>query len=95
MVYTSKNSIGFTMKIQTSIRVEDEFYKEAKIVFKKVGLTFGDAVNLFLSRVAIEQGLPFNITTIPNKQNNDFIEAQESSMNATWDNQEDKAWDEL
>ncbi len=28
------------MKIQTSIRVEDKFYKEAKVVFKKVGLTF-------------------------------------------------------
>jgi len=49
------------MKIQTSVRVEEEFYQEAKKVFKKVGLTFGDAVNLFLSKVSMEQGLPFSL----------------------------------
>ena len=83
------------MKIQTSIRVEDEFYKEAKIVFKKVGLTFGDAVNLFLSKVALEKGIPFSITTVPKNSDNEFINAQELSMLKTWDNDEDKAWDEL
>ncbi len=84
------------MKIQTSIRVEDEFYKEAKVVFKKVGLTFGDAVNLFLSRVAMEKGIPFSITTIPkNRDDDNLIKAQELSMSKTWDNDEDKAWDEL
>jgi len=83
------------MKIQTSIRVEDEFYQEAKVVFKKVGLSFGDAVNLFLSRVAMEKGIPFNITTIPNNRDDDFIKVQESSMSKAWDNDKDKAWDEL
>lgn len=83
------------MKIQTSIRVEDEFYKEAKVVFKKVGLTFGDAVNLFLSKVAIEKGIPFSITTLPENRDDDLIKAQEISMSRTWDNDEDKAWDEL
>ena len=83
------------MKIQTSIRVEDEFYKEAKIVFKKVGLTFGDAVNLFLSKVAIEKGIPFKITTIDKSGDNDLMKIQELSMSKTWDNDEDKAWDEL
>ena len=84
------------MKIQTSIRVEDEFYQEAKIVFKKVGLTFGDAVNLFLSKVAMEKGIPFSITTIQkNKEDDDLMKGQELSMSKTWDNDEDKAWDEL
>jgi len=83
------------MKIQTSIRVEDEFYKEAKIVFKKVGLTFGDAVNLFLSKVAMEKGIPFSITTIKNNKDDDLMKAQELSMSKTWDNDVDKAWDEL
>ena len=83
------------MKIQTSIRVEDEFYKEAKVVFKKVGLTFGDAVNLFLSKVSIEQGIPFSISTKPETSDNNFMQTQESSMASTWDNDEDKAWDEL
>lgn len=84
------------MKIQTSIRVEDKFYKEAKVVFKKVGLTFGDAVNLFLSKVAMEKGIPFTITTIQkNTDDDDFMKAQELSMSRTWDNDKDKAWDEL
>ena len=83
------------MKIQTSIRVEDEFYKEAKVVFKKVGLTFGDAVNLFLSKVSIEQGIPFSISAKPKTSDNDFIQAQESSIASTWDNDDDKAWDDL
>ncbi len=84
------------MKIQTSVRVEDEFYKEAKVVFKKFGLSFGDAVNIFLSKVAMEQAIPFSIN-LPKKDKEDdiFLKAQETSMSKTWDNAEDKAWDEL
>lgn len=84
------------MKIQTSVRVEDEFYQEAKKVFKKVGLTFGDAVNLFLSKVSMEQGIPFSINiSKKNLQSNELIELQEKSMSSTWDNEIDEAWDEL
>lgn len=50
------------MKIQTSIRVEDTFYKEAKDVFTKFGLTFGDAVNIFLAKVAMEKSIPFDLS---------------------------------
>lgn len=50
------------MKIQTSVRVEDVFYNEAKEVFQRFGLTFGDAVNIFLAKVAMEQGIPFDLT---------------------------------
>ena len=84
------------MKIQTSVRVEDEFYQEAKKVFKKVGLTFGDAVNLFLSKVSMEQGIPFNVN-IPKKvlEDNALMKLQEKSMSSTWDNEMDEAWDDL
>jgi len=46
------------MKIQTSVRVEDVFYNEAKEVFQRFGLSFGDAVNIFLAKVAMEKGIP-------------------------------------
>ena len=36
------------MKIQTSVRVEDIFYNEAKEVFQRFGLSFGDAVYVFI-----------------------------------------------
>ncbi len=87
------------MKIQTSVRVEDEFYKEATKVFKRFGLTFGDAVNLFLSKVSMEQAIPFALSIPQLKQaknlEDDFIQLQESSMKKSWDNEKDKAWDEL
>ena len=50
------------MKIQTSVRVEDVLYKEAKNVFTKFGLSFGDAVNIFLAKVAMEQSIPFDLS---------------------------------
>ena len=50
------------MKIQTSVRVEDVLYKEAKNVFTKFGLSFGDAVNIFLAKVAMEKSIPFDLS---------------------------------
>jgi len=50
------------MKIQTSVREEDVFYNEAKEVFQRFGLSFGDAVNIFLAKVAMEKGIPFDLT---------------------------------
>lgn len=50
------------MKIQTSVRVEDTFYKEAKNVFDEYGLSFGDAVNIFLAKVAMEKKIPFDLS---------------------------------
>ena len=78
------------MKIQTSVRVEDEFYNEAKIVFNKFGLTFGDAVNLFLSKVSMEQAIPFDIS-LPEKDKKQNI--SHKSFEKIWDNEEDSAYD--
>lgn len=50
------------MKIQTSVRVEDNLYNEAKDVFSKFGLSFGDAVNIFLAKVAMEKAIPFDLS---------------------------------
>ncbi len=50
------------MKIQKSVRVENALYNEAKEVFSKFGLTFGDAVNIFLAKVSMEQAIPFELS---------------------------------
>ncbi|MFA6138416.1 MAG: type II toxin-antitoxin system RelB/DinJ family antitoxin [Sulfurimonas sp.] len=55
------------MKIQTSVRVDDMFYNEAKEVFQKFGLSFGDAVNIFLAKVSIEKAIPFELS-IPSQE---------------------------
>ncbi|HED37906.1 MAG TPA: type II toxin-antitoxin system RelB/DinJ family antitoxin [Ignavibacteria bacterium] len=62
MVYIKLNNHRNNMKIQTSVRVEDTFYKEAKNIFAKFGLSFGDAVNLFLAKVAMEKAIPFELS---------------------------------
>ncbi len=67
------------MKIQTSVRVDDNLYKEARNIFTKFGLTFGDAVNIFLAKVAMEKAIPFDLSLpsgelaerIKNLDNND------------------------
>jgi DNA-damage-inducible protein J len=55
------------MKIQTSVRVENTLYNEAKNVFSEFGLTFGDAVNIFLAKVAMEKAIPFELS-LPSKE---------------------------
>ena len=41
------------MKLQTSVRVDETFYNDSKKVFDAFGLSFGDAVNMFLAKVAM------------------------------------------
>lgn len=55
------------MKMQTSVRVDDVFYHDAKEVFAKFGLSFGDAVNIFLAKVSMEQAIPFDLS-LPSKE---------------------------
>ncbi len=55
------------MKMQTSVRVDDVFYNEAKEVFSRFGLSFGDAVNLFLAKVSMEKKFPFELSLPSNE----------------------------
>ena len=48
-------------KVQTSLRLEEETFTEAKIILKSLGLNFTEAVNIFASMVVQERGLPFSV----------------------------------
>jgi len=48
-------------KVQTSLRLEEETFNEAKEILKSLGMNFTEAVNVFASMVVQEQGLPFNV----------------------------------
>jgi DNA-damage-inducible protein J len=52
---------------QTSIRVDPKAWEEAKTIFKEYGLTASDAINVFLNKVRLEGGLPFEIK-VPSKR---------------------------
>lgn len=53
------------MKMQTSIRVDDKFYKESKEVFSKMGLTFAEGINIFLAKVSTDKKIPFELSSEP------------------------------
>jgi DNA-damage-inducible protein J len=85
---------GVEMKIQTSVRVEEEFYKEAKEVFEKFGLSFADAVNLFLAKVAMERGIPFELK-LPSKELEDRVKNIKNNQNVEIYESSDKLFDDL
>lgn len=52
---------------QTSIKVDPVAWESAKAVFKEYNMTLSDAINIFLNKVRLEQGMPFDIK-VPSKQ---------------------------
>ena len=67
------------MKIQISVRVDETFYSDSKKIFDAFGLSFGDAVNLFLAKVAMEKKIPFELG-LPS---DDLIQRAENLKNET------------
>ena len=72
------------MKIQTSVRVEDIFYNEAKEIFSRFGLSFGDAVNIFLAKVTMEKGIPFDLTLPSDELKNRLINIERDINTQTY-----------
>ena len=65
MVYNRQKGIIMS-KVQTSLRLEEETFNEAKQILKSLGMNFTEAVNVFASMVVQERGLPFDVK-LPNK----------------------------
>ncbi len=54
------------MRQTTSIKLDPTVKQEAQEIFAQLGLTLGEAVNLFLNQVRLKRGIPFEIK-IPNE----------------------------
>ncbi len=77
------------MKRQTSVRIDNEFYNSSKEVFDALGLSLGDAVNLFLAVVSIEKKIPFELA-LPSEDVKKRIENLENDINTeTYNTAED------
>jgi len=50
-------------KVQTSLRLEEETFNEAKEILKSLGMNFTEAVNVFAALVVQEKGLPFDVVS--------------------------------
>jgi DNA-damage-inducible protein J len=55
-----------SIKETTSIKLDKQAKEEARLIFKELGITMGDAFNMFLSQVNLHKGIPFEIK-IPNE----------------------------
>jgi len=55
------------MKTQTTIRVDQNNYTQAKAILKYLGLSYSQAINMFNSMIVFTRGLPFEIK-IPNDE---------------------------
>lgn len=65
------------MKETTSIKLDKEAKERAKKIFKELGISMGDAFNMFLHQVNLHKGIPFDIK-IPNDKTKTIIgEARE------------------
>jgi DNA-damage-inducible protein J len=61
-----------SIKETTSIKLDKEAKERAKLIFKELGITMGDAFNMFLSQVNLHKGIPFEVK-IPNSTTKQVI----------------------
>ncbi len=64
-------------KVQTSLRLDEDKFAEAKEILKSLGLNFTEAVNIFTSMVVANKGLPFDVK-LPTKEFKNSIEELEN-----------------
>jgi len=53
------------MKTQTTIRVEETSYQQAKKILSQLGLNYSQAISIFNNMIVLNKGLPFELK-IPN-----------------------------
>ncbi len=73
------------MKTQTTIRVDEENYFEAKDILKKLGLSYSQAISVFNNMIVLNNGLPFDVK-IPTKETLKAINELEEKKGKTHNN---------
>ena len=69
------------MKTQTTIRVDESSYTQAKEILSVLGLSYSQAINIFNNMVVCTRGLPFAVK-IPNEET---IQAMEEAKKLNGD----------
>jgi len=69
-----------SVRKQTSIRVDPEAWEAAKKIFKEYGLTASDAINVFLNKVRLENGLPFEMKLPSDRLKNSIDELKNGEV---------------
>ena len=80
MYYLRRRVMSTSIKETTSIKLDKESKDKAKLIFKELGITMGDAFNMFLSQVNLHKGIPFDIK-IPNETTRQVIKESRQGKN--------------
>ena len=78
----------FTMKTQTTIRVEEEIYTSAKKILAKMGLNYSQAIGVFNNMIVLNNGLPFELK-IPNKETKKALNELETKQGKSFNSVEE------
>lgn len=67
---------------QICLRVDDDVKRDAERTFNDIGLSMSSAVNIYLKRVARDNGIPFKLSADPfySKDNVDELERRISRV---------------
>ncbi len=73
-----------TARRQTSIKVDSVAWDASKEIFKEYNLSVTDAINIFLNKVKLTKGLPFDIK-LPNDETLKAMNEVEEEIGETID----------
>jgi len=81
------------MKTQTTIRVEETSYHQAKEILSQMGLNYSQAISVFNNMIVLNKGLPFELK-IPNDKTKLALNELETKKGKSFKNV-DELFDEL
>jgi len=76
------------MKTQTTIRVEEASYIQAKDILSKIGLSYSQAIGVFNNMIVLNNGLPFDVK-IPTKETRKAMQELESRTGKSFNSVDD------
>jgi DNA-damage-inducible protein J len=72
--------MGKSVRKQTSIKVDPIAWENAKEIFNEYGISVSDAINIFLNKVRLVGGLPFEMRKEPTTSKEEIIASIKSSI---------------
>ena len=77
-------------KKAVTIKLDEDSYEAAKFIFKKCGLNFSTAVNIFLNMTLQHDGLPFKVELCKlNEETEKALAEDNEEMSTPYDNFDD------
>ena len=64
------------------MRIEPELKQDVENVFRELGMTTSEAINMFLRQVSAQRGVPFDVR-IPNAETRQAIEEARAGIGVT------------